>query len=60
MNNDLKSSSINKILEFFHINDWDPLPFQRESWEAYLNGENGIIQVPTGYGKTYAALMGPL
>ena len=26
----------------------------------FLNGENGIIQVPTGCGKTYAALMGPL
>ena len=25
-----------------------------------MNGENGIIQVPTGCGKTYAALMGPL
>ena len=28
--------------------------------EAFLNGESGIIQVPTGCGKTYAALMGPL
>jgi len=34
--------------------------YQIESWEAFLNGESGIIQVPTGCGKTYAALMGPL
>ena len=51
---------INKIKEFFYKKNWDPLPYQIKSWEAYLNGENGIIQVPTGCGKTYAALMGPL
>ena len=53
-------TSLEKIIKFFDKNDWKPLPFQIESWEAYLNGENGIIQVPTGCGKTYAALMGPL
>ena len=56
----IKTSPLNKIKEFFHKQDWDPLPYQIESWEAYLNGENGIIQVPTGCGKTYAAIMGPL
>jgi len=34
--------------------------FQRESWEAYLAGDSGLIQVPTGSGKTYAAVMGPI
>ncbi len=53
-------TSLEQIIKFFDKNDWKPLPFQIESWEAYLNGENGIIQVPTGCGKTYAALMGPL
>ena len=56
----LKTAPLDKIKEFFHKQDWDPLPYQIESWEAYLNGENGIIQVPTGCGKTYAAIMGPL
>ena len=53
-------NSIIHIKEFFYKNGWEPLPYQIESWEAYLNGKNGIIQVPTGCGKTYAALMGPL
>ena len=52
--------SLEQIKKFFDKNDWKPLPFQIESWKAYLKGENGIIQVPTGCGKTYAALMGPL
>ena len=51
---------ISKIKQFFISNGWEPLPYQVESWKAFLNGQNGIIQVPTGCGKTYAALMGPL
>ncbi|MBO6960465.1 MAG: ligase-associated DNA damage response DEXH box helicase [Prochlorococcus marinus CUG1438] len=58
--NSSQSNLISKIKQFFFINGWEPLPYQIESWEAFLNGENGIIQVPTGCGKTYAALMGPL
>ena len=51
---------ISKIKQFFFSNGWEPLPYQVESWKAFLKGQNGIIQVPTGCGKTYAALMGPL
>ena len=55
-----QNNLISKIKQFFSTNGWEPLPYQIESWEAFLNGESGIIQVPTGCGKTYAALMGPL
>ena len=58
--NSKQNNLISKIKQFFFTNGWDPLPYQVKSWEAFLNGENGIIQVPTGCGKTYAALMGPL
>ena len=56
----INKNEIKNIEKFFYKNGWNPLPYQIESWKAYLNGENGIIQVPTGCGKTYAALMGPL
>jgi ATP-dependent Lhr-like helicase len=36
------------------------MPFQESAWAAWLRGESGIIQVPTGAGKTYAAYLGPL
>ncbi len=36
------------------------MPFQVQTWDAYLAGHSGLIQVPTGAGKTYAAVMGPL
>ena len=56
----INKNEIKNIEKFFYKNGWEPLPYQIESWKAYLNGKNGIIQVPTGCGKTYAALMGPL
>ncbi len=48
------------IEAWFTQQSWTPLPFQRQAWQAYLAGESGLIQVPTGSGKTYAAVMGPI
>lgn len=48
------------IDNWFEKNHWEPWAFQRKAWEAYLLGESGLVHVPTGSGKTYAALMGPL
>ncbi len=48
------------IEAWFSQQGWTPLPFQRQAWAAYLAGESGLIQVPTGSGKTYAAVMGPI
>jgi ATP-dependent Lhr-like helicase len=36
------------------------LDFQREAWKAYLNNESGLINAPTGTGKTLAAWLGPV
>jgi len=48
------------IEAWFAQQGWRPLPFQWQAWEAYLAGESGLIQVPTGSGKTYAAVMGAI
>ena len=48
------------IEAWFAQQGWTPLPFQRQAWQAYLAGASGLIQVPTGSGKTYAAVMGPI
>lgn len=39
---------------------WSPFPFQVEAWEAYARGCSGLVHVPTGAGKTYAAYLGAL
>jgi ATP-dependent helicase Lhr and Lhr-like helicase len=48
------------IEAWFAERGWTPFPFQREAWAAYARGESGLIHVPTGAGKTYAAYIGPL
>ncbi len=54
------AASLAPIEAWFAQQGWRPLPFQRRCWRAYLAGRSGLIQVPTGAGKTYAAVMGPI
>ena len=53
-------SPLAPIEAWFSRQGWTPMAFQRECWQAYLAGESGLLQVPTGSGKTYAAVMGPI
>jgi ATP-dependent Lhr-like helicase len=53
-------SALAPIEAWFAARGWQPMAFQRECWQAYLAGESGLLQVPTGSGKTYAAVMGPI
>ena len=38
----------------------EPFAFQIETWAKYLAGHSGLIQAPTGMGKTLAAALGPI
>lgn len=40
--------------EWFHQRDWEAFPFQKEMMKHYLEGRHGILNAPTGSGKTYA------
>ena len=53
-------NQLQPIHDWFKHQGWSPLPFQTETWNAYLKGQSGLIQVPTGSGKTFAAVMGPM
>ena len=53
-------AQLTPIVTWFAQQGWQPLAFQRQVWQAYLSGCSGLIQVPTGSGKTYAAVMGAI
>ena len=40
--------------EWFEKQGWKPFAFQIQTWTAFLQGKNGLLNAPTGSGKTYA------
>jgi ATP-dependent helicase Lhr and Lhr-like helicase len=49
-----------RIDAWFQSRGWTPFAFQREVWDAYNAGENGLVHAATGTGKTLAAWCGAL
>lgn len=41
-------------LTWFQQQGWKPHAFQKETWTAFLQGKHGLLNAPTGSGKTYA------
>jgi len=39
---------------WFREQGWKSFPFQTQTWTAFLQGKNGLLNAPTGSGKTYA------
>jgi ATP-dependent Lhr-like helicase len=44
-------------ISWFKSNGWTPFEFQLEAWDAYLDGKSGLVNAPTGSGKTYSLLV---
>ena len=42
---------------WFRGRGWEPFAFQYEAWHAYLDGSSGLVNAPTGSGKTYSLMM---
>jgi ATP-dependent Lhr-like helicase len=42
---------------WFSKQSWQPFAFQRAAWLAYLEGREGLVNAPTGSGKTYSLLL---
>lgn len=41
-------------LEYFRKKGWKPFPFQIQAWQDFLDGKSGLLNAPTGSGKTFA------
>lgn len=51
----MKQKDLINIAEtWFLSKKWNVFPFQKKTWQAFLNGKHGLLNAPTGSGKTYA------
>ncbi len=55
-----KSPGNNIILEWLKKNDRTPFDFQQQTWQHILDGKSGLVNAPTGFGKTYSVFLGAL
>lgn len=50
----------NVINEWFFKKSIHPFAFQEETWQHILNHESGLVNAPTGCGKTFSVFIGSL
>jgi ATP-dependent helicase Lhr and Lhr-like helicase len=54
----LKFYQKNLANTWFEKQDWKAYPFQKETWKHIIEGRSGLLNAPTGCGKTYAIWFG--
>lgn len=51
----MNRTELTKLAEdWFERQNWKAFAFQKQTWKAYLQRKNGLLNAPTGSGKTYA------
>lgn len=53
-----KSEGYKKIKQWLKDNGRKPFKFQEEAWQSYLKGYSGLVNAPTGFGKTFSLFLG--
>ncbi|MBS1917559.1 MAG: ligase-associated DNA damage response DEXH box helicase [Bacteroidetes bacterium] len=48
------------INEWFHAKKIKPFSFQEETWQHIIDGNSGLVNAPTGCGKTFSVFLGSL
>lgn len=60
-NSPLTKKKIDELLTignaYFKTRGYAPFPFQENTWRAYLEGKSGIVNAPTGSGKTFSLIV---
>ena len=48
------------VLQWFQSKNLQPFTFQEETWQHILDGKSGLVNAPTGCGKTFSVFLGSL
>ncbi len=48
------------ILDWLHCKEFIPFAFQQETWEKIINKDSGLVNAPTGCGKTFSVFLGAI
>ena len=62
----MKTQTIHNSIGYTIICDWmksrgnEPFLFQEQAWEAIAMGRSGLVNAPTGCGKTYSVFLGAM
>ncbi|MDZ7646454.1 MAG: DEAD/DEAH box helicase [Cytophagales bacterium] len=49
--------NLEKGKNWFEQQGWTPFPFQVDTWQSVWSGQSGLVNAPTGSGKTYSLLV---
>lgn len=55
-----QSPGYTSILNWLSQSGRQPFAFQQEAWEHIVNGNSGLVNAPTGCGKTYSVFLGAI
>jgi ATP-dependent Lhr-like helicase len=45
------------VQAWMEAHQWEPFDFQKQTWKQFLKGHSGLLNAPTGYGKTFALFL---
>lgn len=48
------------LSQWLAANNRQPFLFQQQTWEQIADGNSGLVNAPTGFGKTYSVFLGAL
>jgi ATP-dependent Lhr-like helicase len=52
-----KTIGYKKVINWLKLTKKKPFDFQKEAWQYYTDGYSGIVNAPTGFGKTFSLFL---
>ncbi len=55
-----QSKGFEVVHQWLDSHDREPFTFQQQAWQHIINGKSGLVNAPTGCGKTYSVFLGAI